>query len=168
MRRFPSVLMLGLLAVLTTLWLRADQSSDQAAIRKLENQQAETWNRHDAKAYAALFTDDADVVNVLGWWWKGRPQLESKLTAAYAYVFRESVLTIAETDVKFLTPDIAVAHVRWSMTGAKSTTGNVSPMPVNGIQTQVLRKHAGAWLIAEFQNTNGVPEVPFPSGPPPK
>ena len=168
MSRLLCVLSLSLLATLTAQSVRADESSDLAAIRAVEQQQAEAWNRHDAKAYAALFTEDADVVNVLGWWWKGRPELEIKLTAAYAYVFRESALTVGAVDVKFLTPDTAVAHVRWSMTGAKSATGNVSQIPQNGIQTQVLQRRAGGWLIAVFQNTNGVPEVPFPSGPPPK
>ncbi len=160
--------MLALVAVLTKPSVCAGQTQDETEIRNLEAQQAETWNRHDAKAYAALFTDDADVVNVLGWWWKGRPQLESKLTAAYAFVFRESALTIDEVDIKFLNPDIAIAHVLWSMTGAKSATGNASHVPQKGIQTQLLQKHAGKWLIAAFQNTNGVPEVPFPTGPPPR
>lgn len=160
-------LMLALVAVLTKPSGCAGQIQDEAEIRTVEAQQAQTWNRHDAKAYAALFTEDADVVNVLGWWWKGRPQLESKLTAAYAFVFRDSALTIDEVDVKFLSPDTAIAHVRWSMTGAKSATGNASLIPQKGIQTQLLQKHAGKWLIAVFQNTNGVPEVPFPTGPPP-
>lgn len=168
MNRSLGFLMLPLLALLTGPSRCAGQNPEEVEIRKVEAQQAETWNRHDAKAYAALFTQDADVVNVLGWWWKGRPLLESKLTAAYAYVFRESTLTIEEVDTKFLTPDIAVAHVRWTMTGAKSATGNASQVPQKGIQTQVLQKHDGKWLIAFFQNTNGVPEVPFPTGPPPK
>src|SRR5256885_1835273 len=92
----------ALVAVLTKPSVCAGQTQDEAEIRKVEAQQAETWNRHDAKGYAALFTEDADVVNVLGWWWKGRPQLESKLTAAYGFVFRESALTIDEVDIKFL------------------------------------------------------------------
>jgi hypothetical protein len=31
-----------------------------------------------------------------------------------------------------------------------------------GVQTQVLEKRAGRWLISEFQNTDSVPERPFP------
>jgi hypothetical protein len=31
---------------------------------------------------------------------------------------------------------------------------------------QVLQQKAGKWLIASFQNTNAVPEQPFPTGPP--
>jgi hypothetical protein len=50
------------------------------------------------------------------------------------------------------------------MGGAKPPPG--LPEPRNGIQTQVLRNQAGKWLIAAFQNTNIVPEMPFPKGPP--
>jgi hypothetical protein len=78
-------------------------------------------------------------------------------------VFRESTLTIDEAHVRFLTPEIAVAHVLWSMSGAKTPPG--IPEPRKGIQTQVLQKRAGKWLIASFQNTNAIPEVPFPASP---
>ena len=74
----------------------AAQSLDEAAIREVQVQQAEAWNRHDAHAYAALFSDDGDVVNVVGWWWKGRPEIERKLTDAFAVMFRESRFSLGE------------------------------------------------------------------------
>lgn len=140
------------------------QSREAAAVRKVQQRQAEAWNRHDAAAYAALFTEDGDVVNVLGWWWKGRPQIENKLAAAFAFVFRESTLTITDVDVRFVAPDVAVAHVLWTMAGAKTPKG--VPEPKQGIQLQVLKKEQGKWLIASFQNTNSIPETAFPAGPP--
>src|SRR5207249_10443438 len=85
------------------------------AIRELERQQQDAWNRHDAKAYANLFAEDGDCVNVVGWWRKGSAEIEKKLTDAYAFVFRESVLTIAGVDIRFPAPAIAIAHVGWSM-----------------------------------------------------
>ena len=103
-------------------------------------------------------------MNVLGWWWRGRAQIESKLAQAFAFVFHDSQLTITETSVRFLTPTIAIAHVRWTMTGAKTPPG--MPEPREGIEIQILQKAAGHWSIESFQNTNGIPERPFPSGPP--
>ena len=141
----------------------ADQSQDEAAIRALEARQPEAWNHHDAKAYANLFTEDGDCVNIVGWWWKGRTEIERKLTDAYVYVFKESTLTITNVDIRFLTPDVAVAHVRWTMTGARTPAG--IPVPEQGIQTHVLQKKGDQWLIAAFQNTLSVPEMPFPKAP---
>jgi uncharacterized protein (TIGR02246 family) len=141
----------------------AAQTLDEGEIRNVQVRQADAWNRHDATAYANLFTEDGDVVNVVGWWWRGRPEIESKLTAAFAFVFRESTMSIGDVHVSFLSPDIALAHVRWTMTGARTPPG--MPEPREGIQLQVLKKSAGKWLIASFQNTSGVPERPFPTGP---
>ena len=142
----------------------AARDHDESEIRAVQARQADAWNRHDARAYADLFTEDGDVVNVVGWWWKGRAEIEAKLQAAFAQVFKESALTITDVQARFLTPEVAVAHVRWTMTGAKTPPG--MPEPREGIQTQVLSKVSGRWLIAAFQNTNALPEMPFPLGSP--
>jgi uncharacterized protein (TIGR02246 family) len=161
---FFKALTLGLVTLMTGAAFGQDHSQDEAEIRNVEKRQQEAWNQHDAKAYASLFTDDGDIVNVVGWWWKGRAEIEKKLTDAYAFVFRESALTIGDVEVKFLSPEIAVAHVKWTMTGARTPKG--IPEPQQGIQLQVLRKQAGKWMISSFQNTNSIPERPFPKGPP--
>lgn len=139
------------------------QRNAEAEIRSVALRQAETWNRRDAKAYAALFTEDCDVINVVGWHWKGRAEAERKLTQAFQVVFRESRLTITEVNVRFIRPDVAVAHARWTMVGARTPPG--MPEPREGIQTLVFTNEAGRWLIAAFQNTLSIPERPFP-GPP--
>ena len=158
------VLSLVLPAFLLAPAARGDQARDAAEIRDVQARQAETWTRHDAKAYAALFADDADVVNIVGWRWKGRAQLEARMTAAFAYVFRESTLTVTDVETRFLGPEIAIAHVRWTMTGARTPPG--MPEPRQGIQTLTMVKKAGQWRIAAFQNTLATPEVPFPVEPP--
>jgi uncharacterized protein (TIGR02246 family) len=141
-----------------------ERDADEAAIRQVQSDQAAAWNRHDAAAYSNLFTPEGDVVNVLGWWWTGRAQIQQRLENAFQFVFRDSLLTVTDTRVRFLSTDIAVAHVRWSMSGAKMPPG--APPPHEGIQLQVLRKQAGRWLIESFQNTNAIPEKQFPNGPP--
>jgi uncharacterized protein (TIGR02246 family) len=140
------------------------QSQDEAEIRKVETDLQEAWNRHDAKAFANLFAEDGDVVNVVGWWWKGRPEIEKKLTEAHALIFRESTLTDNEVHVRFLTPQIAVVHVRWSLIGHRNPDGTPGQLR-KGIETHVLQKQERKWLISAFHNTDSIPEVPFPTGP---
>jgi uncharacterized protein (TIGR02246 family) len=160
-----AILCTGLTVSASAAAAQADsRAADEAEIRAVVTRQGDTWSRHDAAAYAALFTEDCNVVNVLGWWWKGRSELQTKLTAAFAFVFRESQLTMTDVEVHFLAPDVAVAHAHWTMTGAKNPASGAS-QPSAGIQTLVLTRNAGHWLIADFQNTNGVPERPFPAGP---
>jgi uncharacterized protein (TIGR02246 family) len=139
--------------------------ADIAAIRDLQTQQRDAWNHHDAAAYSSLFTQDGDVVNVQGWWWKGREEIRRKLTGAFAYVFRDSQLSFSDVDVRLLNDQFAVVHVRWTLQGAKVPPGAAQP-PHEGIQLQVLRKEQGRWRILSFQNTNSVPETEFPQGHP--
>ncbi len=35
----------------------------------------DVWQRHDMEGFGALFTDDADFVNIFGDWLKGRRQI---------------------------------------------------------------------------------------------
>lgn len=134
----------------------AEHPTDESAIRDLVGaRQQQAWNQHNAHAYAELFAEDADVVNVVAWWWKGRAEVESNLTRMFANIFRESTLTFREVEVRFLTPEIAIVHARWTMSGAHMPPG--LPEPREGLQTLTVQKRNGKWLIAAFQNTNYVP-----------
>jgi uncharacterized protein (TIGR02246 family) len=135
--------------------VQADALADNLAIRALATQQADAWNHHDAKAYAELFTEDCDVVNVVGWWWNGRVELERKLATAYTTMFKSSTLTFTDVQIRFLTPQLAIAHMRWTMTGATPPPG--MPQPKQGIQILLVQKQADKWLINAFQNTNAIP-----------
>lgn len=134
---------------------------DAAAIRQLQVLQAAAWNQHDARAYANLFTEDGDAVNVTGSWWRGRPEIERKVREGFESVFAQSKLTITDVDVRFLGPSMAVAHVRWTMVGAKSPPN--TPELHEGIELQILTKQASGWLIASFQSTNSATTTPPPA-----
>ena len=88
-------------------------TADEAAVRAVALQQADAWNKHDAAAYSALFTPDCDVINISGWWWKSRAEMQQKLTRAFSTVFARSTLSFTDVEVKFLKPDVAVAHASW-------------------------------------------------------
>lgn len=154
-RRVLEVLTLAVMLASCSVRKPMAAPEDKAAIRALALLQADTWNRHDAKAYADLFAADCDVVNVAGHWWSGRAELEREVSAAHATTFKNSTLTFTDAQVRFLTPQLAIAHMRWTMTGAVPPSG--FPPIKQGIQTLVVRKQAGRWLIDAFQNTNAIP-----------
>jgi hypothetical protein len=50
----------------------ANTANDEQAVRKVIADYGDAWNKHDPNAILALFTDDADLVNVAGSWWHGQ------------------------------------------------------------------------------------------------
>ena len=136
----------------------SNHGPDESLIRDVVAGFPKAWNRHDARAIANLFAEDGDVVNVVGWWWHGRSQIEKQLRDAHAFIFKESVLTHDEVHIRFLDSRVAVVHVRWSLVGHKNPDGTPGQSR-KGVETYVLQKQEEKWLIAAFQNTDSIPEL---------
>ena len=130
--------------------------ADEVAIKDVIDSLADCWNRHDMQAFAQFFTQDADFVNVIGEWWKGRPEIMQAHEHSHATMFKDSTLRILETSVRGLKPDVAIARTLWELVGMVSPKGDMVP-PRNGILTNVLIKEDGHWAIVAAQNTDIVP-----------
>ena len=130
--------------------------SDENAIRAIGTKAVEAWNAHDMKAFATLFRDDAEFVNVYGMWWTGRERIQAEHEATHATVFRRSRLSATEMRVKFLRPDVASLHTLWHLTGLVLPNGQALPGR-KGVLVFVLAKDAGEWRIAVAQNTDIAP-----------
>ena len=128
-------------------------SHDEEAIRHRAEQFAEAWNQHDPSAIASLFSNDSDCVTLGGDWLRGRDEIEQDLAEDHATVFRESHLMTNAEGVRFLRPDVAVAHVSCELTGLLGRDGQKLPWAARGIMTWMLTKDDGTWRIAAFQNT---------------
>lgn len=59
-------------------------TADDAAVRKLAQQMEEAFNKRDAKAMAALWTESGELTDVDGGGVRGRAELEKMYTAAFA------------------------------------------------------------------------------------
>jgi uncharacterized protein (TIGR02246 family) len=146
-----------LLIALTLLALPAvaqtkGSAKDREAIRSIALKWQDTWNRHDMKALAALVAEDADLVTVGGTWLRSRKEFEQDHAKSHETVLRDSVLKVKIPEIKFIRPDVAVAHVEWGIEGIKDAEGKLR-QPQQGIFTWVLEKRKGAWLIIAAQNT---------------
>jgi len=61
-------------------------SEDEQAVRKVVEQFEKAFNDHDAKAVAALFGKDAEVVNAEGHQYRGREEIEQSFSAFFEEV----------------------------------------------------------------------------------
>lgn len=126
---------------------------DENEIRQVESRWEDAWNRHDMDALAGLFTDDADFIQVNGRRWIGTEEIKKNHATVHAMMFKESVWKNLNTDIRLLSPSIAIVHTTWSLRGDKNPDGSLR-QPREGIFTQVLQKLDGKWFIAASHNTN--------------
>jgi uncharacterized protein (TIGR02246 family) len=123
------------------------------AARAIADGFVDAWNRHDMNAFAALFADDADFVNVVGVRMRGRAEIQKHHEAIHATRMKTSHLKTLEMDVRSLRPDVAIVHVRWELTDQIAPDG--TPLPTRqGILFHVVARTGGKWLIASSQNTD--------------
>jgi uncharacterized protein (TIGR02246 family) len=128
-------LAVGMLAAADT--PRAAGDADETVIRQLLGRMEEKWNAHDVKAFLVDFAPDADVVNRFGLWFKGQAEIEKHLTELHASPFRDHFVGRSSKveAIRFLTPDVAVAHER-----AQEESGR-------SVRTYVLQKRYGRWWV---------------------
>jgi uncharacterized protein (TIGR02246 family) len=150
------LLPLALLAVSPVTHAQGGNAADEKAIRNIETKWETAWNQHDVAAMTRLFAPGADVINLAGEWFKGRDAFAKSLEALHSAKVKDSVWQTEETQIKFLTPEIAIVHVYFNSHGEKNPDGTPLP-PRRGIFTRVEVKGNGEWLIAASQATKIVP-----------
>jgi uncharacterized protein (TIGR02246 family) len=126
-----------------------NSSTDEAAIRQVVQQVQDGWNAHDGKAFAARFATDADYVVVNGMRTKGRDEIEKGHKAIFSTIYKDSRNVATIQSIRFLRPDVAVAHVEWNL---EFRLGGEAKK-AQAMNTMVMTKDGGKWSIAAFQNT---------------
>lgn len=126
---------------------------DEAPIRQLVEAFVAAWNEHDPAGMATPFAEDADCVTLGGDWLRGRAAFEADLAGDHVTVFRASTLATTDVQVRFLRPDVAVAHVTFALQGLTGRDGTVLPLTANSIATHTCVRDGAAWRIVVFQNT---------------
>ena len=133
--------------------VEASISTDEAAIRAVIAEFESDWNRHDAKAMFSSFSDSTDFVTWRGMWSTGHVEVEAHHAAIHAKNMRESKLTMLETRIRFVRPDVAIVRVRWRLEGAKDR--EMKPVGTRtGLLIHVLTREGNKWLVQASQNTD--------------
>ncbi len=135
-----------------------DEPAQRRAIFALGKALQDAWNRGDAAGYASLFTDDADFVAWNGSYGRGRQAIEDghrrlfagPLTGSRMVLVDDGAESVPPESLRFVRPDVAVMVISGVVTLAhQSATGPDH----ESVQTFVLVKDGGRWLVAAFHNT---------------
>jgi len=140
---------------LATTGSRADQAADEAAIRKNDDAYVEAYNKHDAKALAALWSPEAVYVDPdTGKEAKGREEIEKEFADTFADL-KDAKLEIADSAIKFLSPNVAVES---------GTARIIRPKeePDESTYSALFVKREGKWLLDRVTEE----EIAAPVAPP--
>jgi uncharacterized protein (TIGR02246 family) len=127
------------------------QQTDAQAIHGVLDSFMNAWNQHDAKAFAAVFAEDADFTNVRGVSASGRAKIEEFHAPLFATIFKNSHQTFPDIAVRFIRNDIAAVDVHWEMTGATDAQGNAGPLR-RGLLNFLMVRKAETWEIEVMHN----------------
>jgi len=128
----------------------ANYSADEAAVRDLYRRLLNGWNMSSGAAFAAVFTEDGDLVAFDGTRFKGRGEIETSHQELFDRWMKGTHLVGEVRDVRFFNPDVAVMHA----VGSTVMRGKTRTSPErDSIQTLVATRESGEWRLAAFQNT---------------
>lgn len=124
-------------------------TADKNAIEDLYTAYLKAWNNRDAKALAALTTEDCLIIGFDGSTMRGSHEVEN----AIGQIFKDhqtSVYIGIVQDVRFLSDDVAVLSSHAGMVPRGQSTRKAD---VNTIQVLTAVRQSDEWKIATLQNT---------------
>jgi uncharacterized protein (TIGR02246 family) len=103
----------------------------------------------DPKAYAGVFTADADYVTFLGSHYKGRKAIAASYAPLFKKLLKGSRLDAEITQLRFLTSDVALIQATAAVTRKSGRRGR----PHTRVNTSIAVRTEVGWLLAASQNT---------------
>ena len=125
---------------------------DEDAIRAVIAATTDAFSRHDAKAWVTFCTPDAQLVTVRGESMNGVGEIEKGLTTIFQTRGRNVTLKTLGVTLRFIRPDVALAHVTNELSGLVGPDGQTLPSHQE-LSIRVLVTDQGAWRITAFHNT---------------
>ncbi len=123
---------------------QSDQSEDEKAIQAATASFVKAYNTGDAKAIAALFTEDAESVDEDGTWVQGRQAIAESFAQTFA-ASPGGKMELKRDSLRFLSPDVAKEEGRCTITPAGAGAPDVHRYTVLYV------KKDGKWLQASVR-----------------
>jgi uncharacterized protein (TIGR02246 family) len=136
--------------------VQAQNKPEEQAVRKLPQAFCDAFTNHDGRALAKIMAEDVDFVTVGALWLHGRSDFERYHTRLLGGRFKNVTCANLQTFVRFLSPDFAVVHWTWALTGDRNVDGTAR-QPRFGMMTMIAEKRNGSWQVDAAQNDDADP-----------
>lgn len=152
-KTLTAVFMMALAVPALVAQMPSGGAGDEAAIRRVVQQQDTARNAGDWKTMGAGFTDDADQLTSAGDWRKGRAAIEKGVAQVMAGPYKGATYSTKIDNVRMVAPNVAVVDGSFeiaNVAGGGTRRGNIS---------YVMVKSGGNWRTAASRSM-----VPTPTG----
>jgi uncharacterized protein (TIGR02246 family) len=139
----------------TPIWaqLAAENTGEQAALRKRADAYVEAFNKADTAALASFWTEDAEIIEQSGQNIKGRKAIEASYQALFSTIKGAKLRINAGTD-RFVKPDLVIEDGTTEITHADGP-------PTTASYTAVLQKQEGKWNLVSLHEMAVMPPSNF-------
>lgn len=127
-------------------------AEDKAEIEEVVQRFEEIWNSHRIAELGTLLTEDAEWINVVGMWWRGREDVVKAHEALHAGMFREVSTHSTSREIREIVPGVVIVTVTATMGDFETPDGRQMSGIVDRL-TLVMVKKDGEWRITSGHNT---------------
>lgn len=133
-------------------------TKDEKAITAGVDAMIFSWNHHNFQDLKNYTTENTDWVNGVGMWWRGRKASQYAHQVYHDGMFKESVVEKQSLNIRFITKDVAIAHLFWHFSAFTDPSGKTLG-PDDCVATLVYVNEKGKWLLTAGENVAIVKEV---------
>lgn len=131
-------------------------TDDEEAIKAVLEGLSDAWEQGDGSSWGSYFTEDADFTVWFGLHLNGQKEIAEGHQWVFDTVYPNTRYEFKITDLKFLNPDIAIAHLNASVI----EPGGVLPDEPHTFPVAVFQKIGDEWKIVMFHNLkNRIKEI---------
>lgn len=150
-------LLIGCFLLAASLLVQAqDKTNEEKEINGQIDAMIADWNQHNFDNMHGYTTPDFDWVNIVGHWWRGQKENKFGLETFHRSFFKNTPQTKSATHIRFLTAEVAIVHLFWSVGAFYPPDGVNRGTNKMGddkeLATLVMVKKNGKWLLAAGQN----------------
>ncbi len=141
-------------------------SNADTTLEQIIQGQETAWNAGDGLAWASVFTDDADYINVLGDVFQGRDEIARQHVFILGGPYKGSHLRITIRKITEPAPNIAVIETEYDLTRFNVLAPGIAPTSPGLLKSRmryVALKQGDQWKFIAAQNTAIQPTWPRPS-----